>query len=54
MADRIAGLREALELTPDNDALRLLLAEALAEEGSPAEASAEPAKVMGPRTPSTS
>jgi AAA+ superfamily predicted ATPase len=39
--DRIAGLRQALELTPDNHALRLMLAEALAEEGSPTDALAE-------------
>ena len=38
MADRIEGLRRALELSPDNSALRLLLAESLAEAGSPDEA----------------
>jgi AAA+ superfamily predicted ATPase len=41
VADRIAGLREALELTPENHALRLLLAEALVEEGRQDEAVAE-------------
>jgi AAA+ superfamily predicted ATPase len=38
VADRIAGLRQALELTPDNHALRLLLAEALVDEGHQGEA----------------
>jgi AAA+ superfamily predicted ATPase len=37
-SDRVEGLRHALELTPDNHALRLLLAEALAEEGDAAAA----------------
>ena len=32
MADRIEGLRQALELSPGNHALRLVLAESLAEE----------------------
>jgi transitional endoplasmic reticulum ATPase len=32
-SDRVAGLRRALEATPDNHALRLLLAETLAAEG---------------------
>ncbi len=32
-SDRVEGLRRALELTPDNHALRLLLAEAFADEG---------------------
>jgi SpoVK/Ycf46/Vps4 family AAA+-type ATPase len=41
VADRIEGLRRALELTPENHALRLMLAELLAEEGRPAEAVAE-------------
>jgi transitional endoplasmic reticulum ATPase len=40
-SDRIAGLRSALELTPENHALRLLLAEALAESGRVDEAAAE-------------
>ena len=31
--DRLDGLRAALELSPDNHALRLVLAEALGEEG---------------------
>jgi len=34
VADRVEGLRRALELTPDNHALRLLLAESLVEEGA--------------------
>jgi transitional endoplasmic reticulum ATPase len=37
-SDRIADLRRALELTPENHALRLLVAEALANEGRSAEA----------------
>jgi hypothetical protein len=37
-SDPVDGLRRALELTPDNHALRLLLAERLAEQGSVAEA----------------
>ena len=41
MADRIDGLRRALELSPDNHALRLLLAESLADEGAADEAAAE-------------
>ncbi len=41
MTDRIDGLRRALEATPDNDAVRLLLAETLVAEGRPAEAFAE-------------
>ena len=40
-SDRVDGLRRALELTPENHALRLLLAEALAEEGRAAEAAEE-------------
>jgi transitional endoplasmic reticulum ATPase len=41
VADRIDGLRRALELTPDNHALRLVLAESLADEGRAAEAANE-------------
>lgn len=37
-SDRIEGLRRALEATPDNHPLRLLLAEMLVEEGVPEEA----------------
>jgi len=40
-SDRVEGLRHALELTPDNHALRLLLAEALADEGDAAAAARE-------------
>jgi SpoVK/Ycf46/Vps4 family AAA+-type ATPase len=36
--DRVAGLRRALDATPDNDVLRLLLAEALAASGDAAAA----------------
>jgi transitional endoplasmic reticulum ATPase len=39
--DRINGLRRALALTPENHALRLLLAEVLASEGHAAEATLE-------------
>jgi transitional endoplasmic reticulum ATPase len=41
VADRIDGLRRALELTPENHALRLVLAESLAEDGRVEEAAAE-------------
>jgi transitional endoplasmic reticulum ATPase len=41
VADRIEGLRRALELTPENHPLRLMLAELLAEDGRAAEAAAE-------------
>lgn len=41
MSERIDGLRRALDATPDNDAVRLLLAETLLEEGRPGEALAE-------------
>jgi SpoVK/Ycf46/Vps4 family AAA+-type ATPase len=37
-ADRVEGLRRALELSPNNDALRLVLADTLAETGEPADA----------------
>jgi transitional endoplasmic reticulum ATPase len=37
-SDRVEGLRRALEATPDNHALRLLLAETLADEGDAAAA----------------
>ena len=40
-SDRVEGLRRALELTPENHALRLLLAEALADEGDHDEAARE-------------
>jgi len=40
-SDRAEALRAALALTPDNHALRLLLAETLADEGAPVEAAAE-------------
>jgi transitional endoplasmic reticulum ATPase len=40
-SDQIAGLRAALEITPENHALRLLLANALAEDGAHPEAVAE-------------
>lgn len=40
-SDRIDGLRQALELTPENHALRLLLAESLAEVGRAPEAADE-------------
>jgi transitional endoplasmic reticulum ATPase len=40
-ADRVEALRRALELSPDNHELRLLLATALAEAGDPAGAAAE-------------
>lgn len=38
MTDRLEGLRAAVELSPDNDALRLVLAESLAADGTVAEA----------------
>jgi AAA+ superfamily predicted ATPase len=38
MSERVEALRRALELAPDNDALRLLLAETLAAEGRGGEA----------------
>jgi len=41
VADRIEGLRHALELTPENHALRLVLAESLVEEGRTDEATEE-------------
>jgi len=41
VADRIEGLRHALELTPENHALRLVLAESLVEEGRTNEATEE-------------
>ena len=41
MADRVESLRRALALSPDNHELRLLLADALAEDGRTAEAAAE-------------
>jgi ATP-dependent 26S proteasome regulatory subunit len=41
VSDRVDGLRRALEATPDNHAVRLLLAETLVEEGAPTEALAE-------------
>jgi transitional endoplasmic reticulum ATPase len=41
VADRIDGLRRALELTPDNHALRLLLAESLAADARAEEAAVE-------------
>ena len=41
MSDRVDGLRRALEATPDNDAVRLLLAETLVAEGLPGEALVE-------------
>jgi transitional endoplasmic reticulum ATPase len=34
-SDRVEGLRRALEATPDNDAVRLMLAETLVAEGAP-------------------
>jgi hypothetical protein len=40
-SDRIDGLRQALELTPENHALRLLLAESLAGDGHAPEATVE-------------
>ncbi len=40
-ADRVEGLRRALEATPDNHAVRLLLAEMLVAEGAPSEALVE-------------
>jgi transitional endoplasmic reticulum ATPase len=40
-ADRVDALRRALELSPDNHELRLLLAEALADAGEHAEAAAQ-------------
>jgi transitional endoplasmic reticulum ATPase len=40
-SDPVAGLRRALELTPENHALRLLLAEALAAAGEHTEAARE-------------
>jgi transitional endoplasmic reticulum ATPase len=40
-SDHIAGLKAALEITPGNQALRLLLANALAEDGAHAEAIVE-------------
>jgi transitional endoplasmic reticulum ATPase len=40
-SDRAAGLRAALELSPENHPLRLLLADALAEQGSNVEAADE-------------
>lgn len=40
-ADRLDGLRRALELTPENHALRLVLAETLAEEALDEEAALE-------------
>jgi transitional endoplasmic reticulum ATPase len=45
VADRIEGLRRALELTPENHALRLVLAESLAEEGRVEEAADEYARL---------
>ena len=41
MSERVEGLRRALEATPDNDAVRLLLAETLVAEGLPEEALVE-------------
>jgi transitional endoplasmic reticulum ATPase len=41
MSERIDGLRRALDATPDNDAVRLLLAETLAQEGRSVEALVE-------------
>ena len=41
MPERVDGLRRALEATPDNHAVRLLLAETLVEEGAPEAALAE-------------
>jgi transitional endoplasmic reticulum ATPase len=41
VADRVEGLRRALELTPDNHALRLVLAETLTDEGRAVEAAEE-------------
>jgi transitional endoplasmic reticulum ATPase len=38
MNDKLAGLRTAVEVSPENDALRLVLAETLVEEGEGAEA----------------
>ena len=40
-SDRAEALRAALALTPDNHALRLMLAETLADDGASAEAAAE-------------
>ena len=40
-SERVEGLRRALEATPDNDAVRLLLAEVLVEEGAAEEALVE-------------
>jgi transitional endoplasmic reticulum ATPase len=41
VSDRVEGLRRALDGAPDNDAVRLLLAETLVAEGAHAEALAE-------------
>lgn len=49
MADRIDGLRRALELTPDNHALRLVLAESLAADGRDEEAAEQYLRLHGDR-----
>jgi len=47
VADRIDGLRRALELTPDNHALRLVLAESLAADGRDEEAAEHYLRLYG-------